>query len=256
MRFAAIVEYDGTGFNGWQVQPNAPTVQLEVEKALSQLYGESIRVVASGRTDTGVHARGQVIHFDAPERYPPKTIRSAINHFLDERVSLVYVKEVEESFHARFSARRKKYLYRLISAETRPAIGRQYVHFTSEPLDLAAMREAARLFVGEVDFRPFASEPDRGASCIRLMHSAEVILVGNHEYDFSFVASGFLYNLVRSLVGTLLAVGRGRMTAADVGRIICEGDRSEVPPLAPPQGLSLQWVEYDGHPDLQRKEVE
>jgi tRNA pseudouridine38-40 synthase len=252
-RYAAIVEYDGTGLGGWQIQPNSDTLQARLEAALQRLYGEPMRVTASGRTDAGVHARGQVVHFDAPGRYHLFEMISAINHFLDERMALHYLREVAPGFHARFDAVRKEYSYTVLVTPVRPVFGRDFAWHLREPLSVERMAAAIAVLAGDVDVAPFTSEPSRCATTVRHFFRADVAALQDGQIEFRFCANGFLYNLVRALVGTLVAIGREKLDTTDFARIIRDGDRSAVPGLAPPQGLVLEWVEYEGYPDLKRK---
>lgn len=246
-RLAATVAYDGTGFQGWQVQPGARTVQEEIERAFERLCGgKRPRIHGSGRTDTGVHARGQVFHVD-PERktpYPPQKWLEALNGVLPPDIRIMDVRTVPAEFHARFDAVEKEYRYRI---DTRPVVPPD-LRFTRCPcrrtLDVEAMRAGAELLRGEHDFLSFSAS--RGAperTTVRDLRRLEVV-EEDEGLTLVAVADGFLYKMVRQLAGALLRVGSGELSLAELGDLVEVPERTHLAPTAPPQGLFLWNVRY------------
>ncbi len=255
--------YDGTGYVGWQVQPNGDSVQAAVEGAIQRLTGIPSRVVAAGRTDSGVHAIGQVANFSTDSEIPCGNIQSGLQHFLPDDIVVVDVDEVDESFHATYSATAKWYRYVIHNARpAHPFLGR-YAWQYEAPLDVAAMHEAARALVGTHDFRAFETQFPNRATSVRTIHRLDV---ARHDQfstwalsprsdepatvDGAFVwidvaADGFLYNMVRAIAGTLVQVGRGRLDARDVAALLTDGSRSDAGETAPACGLYLLQVDYD-----------
>lgn len=235
------LEYDGTGFSGWQVQRKERTVQGVLEEALGRLLGERIRVVGAGRTDAGVHALGQVANFKTENPMPAGRIERALEGMLPEDVAVRKVEEVPPDFHARFSAKARRYRYKIYLR--RKAVGRQYGWFVPYKLDLRRMEEAAGEILGEHDFSAFciaSSVPERPICKV----SEAGWSVGDGEVQFEMVADRFLHGMVRLLVGTMVEVGRGKLPVDAVGRALASGDRKFVGPSAPPCGLFLVEVMY------------
>ena len=195
-RFAGIVEYEGTGFGGWQIQPNSDTIQERIEKALEDLFTCSIRIQGSGRTDAGVHSLGQVFHFDAPDKYSTEAITNALNIRLDKQIAVTKLLSVHKDFHARFDAVRKEYVYRISTRRIRPVFSRKISWNFSQELSLEKMRAAADFFLGGVDFRIFTTEAHKKDNTIRDIEYIEV-KEQNGIIEISFCSKGFLYNLVR-----------------------------------------------------------
>ncbi len=256
--------YDGTNYVGWQVQPNGPTVQAAVERAIHKLTGESIRLLAAGRTDSGVHALGQVANFHTACTIPVEKFRPALEQFLPDDIAIRESAEVPAEFHATHWAIRKRYRYVIMTRDKRhPFLRNSVVRFT-QPLDVAAMQQAADELVGTHDFRCFESQFGSRASSVRTVMEATFgrhaewpvwertdSLAGPPQPQsagdflwFDIVADGFLYNMVRAIVGTLLKVGRGRWQPADIRRIIAGQDRSQAGETAPAHGLYLVKVDY------------
>lgn len=242
----AVLEYEGTAYLGWQRQPQGPTVQEVLEEALARLVGRRVPVVGSGRTDAGVHALGQVANFRVVSRIPTERFAAALNAHLPGDVAVLEVTEVPWGFHARRDARWKHYRYTLLCRPSRPALERGRVYHVPLPLDLEAMRAAARILVGRHDFRAFAAaDPHRRRrSTVREMGRAAVTRVGERVH-LDFVASGFLYRMVRTLAGTLLEVGLGKRPPASVAELLAGAPRAAAGPSLPPRGLTLVAVHYD-----------
>lgn len=245
-RFLCRVAYDGGAFHGFARQPGGiASVQGTLEEGLSRLYGEPIRVTGAGRTDVGVHAECQAIHFDAPVRIPPERIPYALNRLLPEALAVRGAWRVRDRFHARRDALWKRYRYLIWRDPLPHPLWRGRAWHLPGPLDLEAMRRAARLLEGEHDFRSFqvAGRPVRSAR--RHLRRLEVGAAGPFLWIWA-EADGFLYKMVRSLVGTLVEVGRGGLAADGVAAILAAQDRRRAGPTAPGCGLSLHWVEYGG----------
>lgn len=235
------LEYDGTNFSGWQVQKEGRTVQGVLEEALGRLLGERIRVVGAGRTDAGVHALGQVANFKTESLVPVGGIKMALNGLLPEDVAVREVAEVPPDFHARFSARTRRYRYNIYLR--RRAVGRQYGWFVPYELELRRMEEAACAILGEHDFRAFciaSSVPKRSVCRV----SEAGWSVGDGEVHFDIVADRFLHSMVRLLVGTMVEIGRGKLPVDVMGKALASGDKAFVGPSAPPCGLFLVEVMY------------
>ncbi|MBQ7642940.1 MAG: tRNA pseudouridine(38-40) synthase TruA [Clostridia bacterium] len=243
MRIKITVGYDGTEYCGWQIQPNGDTVQEEIEKALKKLTGEDIRVTGSGRTDSGVHATGQVAHFDTNSSVPPEKFKEALNALLPPDIKIFRSEEVGEGFHARFSAKKKTYIYKMYPSDCeRPTERRYAVRIRPNP-DIAAMDKAAGYLVGEHDFKCFLSSDSSVESTVRTVFSAKVYEEGD-GIAFEICGNGFLYNMVRIIAGTLVAVGEGNIPPEEMKEIISSGDRKRAGKTMPPEGLTLKSVEY------------
>lgn len=238
-----VVEYDGSGFSGWQRQPGHPSVQGALETAVRRVTGRRAAVCASGRTDAGVHAEGQVASFRTASTIPADRFRDALNAHLPEGVAVVESDEAPTSFHPRKAARSKLYRYEILNRPSRPALDRARLWWVRVPLDVPAMRRAARALVGRRDFRSFASEADRYGSTVRTIRSLRISAAGD-RLRVEVEGDGFLYNMVRAIVGTLVQVGRGKMAPAEVKRIVAARDRAQAGPTAPAAGLTLVRVDF------------
>jgi tRNA pseudouridine38-40 synthase len=238
-----VLEYDGSNFVGWQQQARGRTVEGEVKKALRSIVGRDTTVYAAGRTDAGAHAEGQVANFHTDGRISPQRLVAALNARLPEDVAVLSAEEVGEDFHARYSARWRRYRYRYLDRPSRPALERGRCWHVRGPLDLEAMSEAARALTGKHDWSSFcaASEPADGR--VREMRSARVTRNGD-VVELELVAEGFLRGLARSLAGALAEVGRGRRPPEWVGEVLHARDRRQAPRTAPAQGLTLVEVIY------------
>ncbi|NLE45493.1 MAG: tRNA pseudouridine(38-40) synthase TruA [Chloroflexi bacterium] len=242
MRVRAIVAYDGTDYCGFQRQTEAPTVQQALEHALEQVTRETSTVLAAGRTDSGVHAEGQVIAFDTAWRHGLDDLQRALNAVLPQDIAVREVAEVPQSFHPRYSARSRSYRYSIYNSSVRDPISRRYSLHVARPLDLAAMRLAAATLVGEHDFAAFG-QPPKGSVTIRRVERVEWSAELPWLF-FTIEANAFLFRMVRSVVGTLLEVGLGRLHVDEFGGILASKDRSQAGPTAPPHGLCLMEVTY------------
>jgi len=243
-----LLEYDGTDFSGWQVQPGRRTVQGVLEDKLSQLLEEDISLIGSGRTDAGVHACGQVANARTTTRHALTTIQRALNALLPEDISVRQAWEAPVDFHARFSAIRRDYRYLLLLEPWRSPRWRRYAVHVPEALDLAAMDEAARGLIGVHDFAAFGSTTDGPTirECF-LATCRESRRDGLRFAVIDLAASGFLRHMVRTIVGTLLLVGRGALAPEAIAVILASRDRAQAGPTAPPHGLYLMSVTYPEH---------
>jgi tRNA pseudouridine38-40 synthase len=238
-----LLAYDGSRFHGWQRQEGFPSVQAGLEDALLALVGERVAVIGAGRTDTGVHALGQVASFHVETRLADERLLFALNAHLPEGLVARALETCGDAFHAQKDARGKRYAY-LVRTETFPLpIGRGHWHWVMDPLDLGAMRAAARHFVGRHDFGALASAGSPRKSNERRIRSLH-LLVRRHGFALVVEGDGFLYNMVRTIAGTLIDVGRGKLGAREVGEILRSRDRREAGPTAPPSGLYLASVLY------------
>ncbi len=238
------VAYDGTAYCGWQVQPNQPTIQGTIEAALAQIEGSHVRLHGSGRTDAGVHALEQVASFELGNPIPAENLCKAMNRLLPEAIRVLAVEPAAAGFHARHSARAKHYEYRIWRGQICPPFLSRYAYALPYRLDEPAMSEAAERFAGRHDFRSLAAH-DGGEkeSTIRTIFSSEL----QRDADllvYRVHGSGFLYHMVRNIVGTLLDVGRGNLRPGDVDRILAAKTRSAAGPTVPARGLFLVKVEY------------
>ncbi len=234
------IEYDGTDFSGWQVQPGVRTVQQTVEQGLQELLGESISLISAARTDAGVHALGQVANFHTYSTLPPETIKRGLNSLLPRDVVIRQVEEVEPEFHARFSATWKRYRYRI--AKRKKAIGRDYLWYPKYKLDVGRMQQASDILVGTYDFTSFCSGNSETKTHIcRVMQCR---WQEGEDISFEIQADRFLQHMVRTIVGTMVEVGRGRLPVEEIGRILEAKDRRQAGPTAPAKGLCLLEVGY------------
>lgn len=252
-RYALLIEYDGTPFNGWQRQYGGqPTVQAAIEAALAKLEPGPHTIAAAGRTDTGVHATGQVATVDLPRDWDPFRLMGALNHHIRPHpVSILDLRRVADDFHARFSALERRYLFRLTARRAPMALDKNRVWRVLDPLDLAAMQEAAGHLIGKHDFTTFRSTLCQAKSPVKTLDqldiSAHPVDCGT-EYRFTLRARSFLHNQVRSIVGTLHRVGSGGWAPSQVKTALEARDRAACGPVCPPQGLYLTGVGYDHDP--------
>ncbi|HLF95069.1 MAG TPA: tRNA pseudouridine(38-40) synthase TruA [Planctomycetota bacterium] len=242
-----VVEYDGTRFSGWQLQKDKPTIQGELQRAAEEITKRKTLVVGSGRTDAGVHAEGQVANFHTTSPIPARKWPEALNAHLPPEIAVVSAEEVPLDFHAQYKATSKKYRYRLLNRAARSALERDRSHLVKAPLDLAKMAEAAASLVGTHDFRSFGSEMSKKGNTVRTVFSVDVTPRGP-IVEILVHGDGFLYNQVRSMVGTLLQVGLGSRPAAWVKEVLEARDRSKAGANVPAKGLTLVEVKYDGKP--------
>ena len=235
--------YDGTRYRGWQRLPNREdTIQGKLETALSRILGEPIEVSGSGRTDAGVHARGQVANFHCESAMPPEEILQNLRRYLPEDIGIYSCKEVSPRFHARLNAREKTYCYRIWNSNAPCVFARRFVAVMSEKLDMEAMKQAAGLLLGKHDFSAFCGNNKMKKSTVRELYAIEISRRGE-EIQLRFTGNGFLYNMVRIMAGTLIEVGRGQRRPEDIPDLF-GGKREQAGFLAPAQGLCLEEVEY------------
>lgn len=243
-RFKLTLEYDGRPFVGWQRQDNGPSVQQTLETAVHAFSGESVRVEGAGRTDAGVHASGQVAHLDIEKAMTAAQIQGALNHHLKPwPVAVLTVEAVGPDFHARFSATRRCYRYRILNRRARPALLDGQVWHVKRPLEVERMQEAARHLIGRHDFSTFRHVACQARSPVKTLDLLAVERVGD-IIELHAMARSFLHHQVRSMVGTLELVGAGRWTPAMVGEALAARDRRALGFNAPPDGLTLTRVEY------------
>lgn len=243
-RYKCILTYDGTGFSGYQIQPNKRTVQSVLEEALMKIHkGKPVKVTGSGRTDAGVHAKGQVIHFDSPIAIPEDRWVVALNSLLPDDLSILLVEKAKESFHARFDTIGKEYRYYLYLSNKRDPFLRNYAFRYPYPLNFAAIKEASSFLLGTHDFTSFCSAKTEVVDKVRTINEID-FSVENDLFIFRFKGNGFLYNMVRILVGTLLEVGSGTISPQDIPLILEKRDRSFAGKTAPAHGLYLWEVFY------------
>lgn len=243
-RYKITLEYDGAGFVGWQRQDNGLGVQQVLEEAIERFCGQTLTTFAAGRTDSGVHALGQVVHFDLERAHPPDTVRDALNFHLKPAAATVLEAEaVGEDFHARLSARQRVYRYRIVNRAAALTLERGRAWGVSAPLDAGAMAEAARVLVGRHDFTTFRATACQASSPVKTLDALEVERAGD-EIRIEARARNFLHHQVRNFVGTLERVGVGKWTADDVQAALEARDRAAGGPTAPASGLYLVEVVY------------
>jgi tRNA pseudouridine38-40 synthase len=242
-RIKITIEYDGTRYSGWQKQPNELTIQGEIEKAIENSIGEKVEVFGSGRTDAGVHALGQTAHFDLVSPVPTEKLAMILNNALPDDIVVKDAVEVDENFHARFSIKKKCYQYRILNRTQKDAFLANRVCFIKYPLDISKMKEAAKLIEGKHDFQGFCSAQTQATNFEREVFSIDV----HREGDFVYVdvcGSGFLYNMVRIIVGTMVDYALDKLTKEDIINALEDGDRAKSGQTLPPQGLYLKETIY------------
>ena len=240
-----LVQYVGTRFAGWQVQPGRPTVQGVLEDRIGRMLGETVRIAGAGRTDAGVHARGQVANFATASRIPIEGLVRGLNARLPIDIAVPRVDEAAPSFHSRADARSKEYRYRITRREVVSPFEAPFVVAVRGPLDVAAMRAAAAAVLGVHDFTSFCPADSPIEDRTRTLTLSEIAESGP-EIEYRVVGDGFLRHMVRTLAGTLLMAGRGRLDPADLPRILQAKDRRRAGPVAPAHGLILERVDYAG----------
>jgi tRNA pseudouridine38-40 synthase len=239
-----VLEYDGSAFAGWQLQPRRRTVEAELRRALSRLPGAESRLQAAGRTDAGAHALGQVAGFQFSGGVPVSRLAAALNAWLPEDVSVLSAEAVPDGFHPRFSARWRSYRYRYLDRPTRPAVGRQYCWQVPRRLDVELMREGAKHLVGRHDWTSFCSAAEPARERVRELREATVARRGRYV-ELELVAEGFLRGLARGIAGALAEVGSGRRPPGWVAELLAARDRRQAPRTAPARGLTLMEVIYE-----------
>lgn len=244
MRIALRLEYDGSHFCGWQSQPSGCGVQDALERAVSQIAGETVRVIAAGRTDTGVHAAAQVVHFDTLADRPESAWVRGVNALLPESVAVLWAAIVPEEFHARFSAQSRRYRYVLLNHPVRPALQARKMGWFHVPLDVEKMHESARFLLGEHDFSAFRAAECQAKTPVKHIYRADIARHGDFIV-FDFHANAFLHHMVRNMVGCLVYVGKGKHDPAWLKGILDSRDRHLAAPTFAPDGLYLAGIEYD-----------
>ncbi len=240
--------YDGTRYSGWQrLGGETETLQGRIEAVLTRLLEEPVEIAGSGRTDAGVHARGQVASFHTKKTMAPEKLMAQLNHYLPGDITVLKMEVADDRFHARYNAVKKVYRYQVWNAPLQNPMERRYRHHVPEPLDLKAMREAAALLLGTHDFSAFTSMKSKKKSAVRTLHEITIASKGA-EMDITFIGDGFLHHMVRILTSTLLEVGAGRLELEQVTEVLSGKDRSKGSPLIPPQGLILWAVDYGDGP--------
>ena len=250
MNYKLTIQYDGTDFHGWQVQENDRTIQGELERVIGTLEDDEVKVIGSGRTDAGVHAEGQIANVVLHRPFTPDRLRNAINGNLWRDIRIMKVEEAPAEFHSRFSAVEKTYIYRIVNAPVMSPFLRRFALHESRPLDLGAMTAASRLLLGEHDWTAFSSARSDGEGRIRTVTDCVIESHWDARASAAVIevrisANGFLRYMVRSIVGTLLEVGRGEKDSDTIQTAIINGDRSLAGKTAPAHGLSLLRVKYD-----------
>lgn len=242
-RVLLVIQYDGTDYHGFQQQPGLPTIQRELELALTRVLGEEIAVTAAGRTDAGVHGLGQAVAFDTSNPIPMGNLARALNDALPQAIGVVSADQVDAEFHPRYDAKARRYSYRILNRELRSPFINRYAWHVPEPLDVPMMRAAAEKLVGTHDFAAFCASGGSAEDTVRTMRRLEVEAEGE-LVEMRLEADGFLYMMVRIMVGTLVKVGHRDLSPEEVGRILDSRERRRAGPTAPPQGLSLVKVIY------------
>lgn len=238
------IEYDGTLFNGWQKQENQRTVEGELEKSIKKATGEDVKILASGRTDRGVHAYGQVANFMTDSTIPGDRFLYALNDKLPDDISIKSSEEVHRSFHARYSAHRKTYRYIILNEDIRSPIYRNYAYQVKHKLDFKSMKKAIHHFVGRQDFSAFVPYKSNIDKNIRTVYDVRLLKKDDSSIELEIDGNGFLHNMVRIIVGTLVEVGHGRRSPESVADIISGKDRAKAGHTAPAEGLYLLKVFY------------
>jgi tRNA pseudouridine38-40 synthase len=245
MRYRVTVEYDGGPFSGWQRQENGPSVQAALEQAVFKLSAEQVTVTGAGRTDAGVHALGQVAHFDLEKTFAPEKLRDALNyHLRPDPVAVLDAQIVTPEFHARFSAISRVYLYRILNRRAPPVLERGHVWHVARTLDADAMQAGARHLTGEHDFTTFRAAECQAQSPVKTLDTLSVRRAGE-EIHIEAKARSFLHHQIRSFAGTLKLVGEGKWHPREVASALAARDRSRCGPVAPPDGLCLVRVGYE-----------
>lgn len=242
--YKIIVQYDGTRYKGWQVQKSTDmTIQGKIQAVLSEMTGQEIEVIGSGRTDAGVHAYGQVANFHLPEHFSQEAVLEYLNHYLPMDIAVLNIEEVDERFHARYHAMSKTYVYRIHTSMIPNVFERKYMYTYTEPLDIGKMREAAKYLMGTHDFMAFCGNKKMKKSTVRTVTSID-IQEKESEIQISYTGDGFLQQMIRIMTGTLIEVGNGTKRVEDISRILESKVRENAGYTVPAEGLILHNVIY------------
>ncbi|NGX38870.1 MAG: tRNA pseudouridine synthase A [Chlamydiae bacterium] len=245
-KYKLLISYDGTQYSGWQIQPNAKSIQALIQETLATILREDTPIAGSGRTDSGVHAHGQVAHFSTSVHFDLKKLLHSLNGILPPDIRILSLQETTPNFHARYSATSKVYRYHLEIAPVSSPFTRLYSYHLPYPIDLPKLKNSTKEFLGTHDFTSFSNEAHRGSAsknAIRTIHRLD-LLEENGNIILEFEADGFLYKMVRNIVGTLLDVARGALSQEEISTILAAKDRRKAPTCAPPHGLFLVKVHY------------
>jgi len=242
--FKLTIEYDGSAYHGWQCQKNIPTIQAAIETALATMTGQHARIRGSGRTDAGVHARGQVASFECCTRLDAEAFQHGLNSLLPPDIVICDCRLVDNRFHAQYDAQSKRYRYRIVNQPLPLAIGRQYVWWIRRPLDLDAMQQACACLAGRHDFKAFEGSGSPRRHSLRTIYEAELTRGRHNRIEFYIRGSGFLKFMVRNIVGTLVEIGLGKYPATECQSILNSRDRGRAGQTAPACGLCLLEVFY------------
>ncbi len=245
------IEYDGTNYHGWQTQrlktasakQTVKTIQETIEKVLKKILREKIKIFASGRTDAGVHARGQMANFKTAKKIPLKKIKTALNSLLPPDIRIKSISRISNDFHARYSAKSKVYRYTILNQSDNHVFTRNYAMHVLKPLNVALMQREAKVLLGKRDFKSFQASDKRQGKSIRTMKKIRIKKQNNFVF-VDFEADGFLYNMVRNIVGTLVKIGKGKLPAGSLKKILALKNRKYAGPPAPAKGLCLEKVKY------------
>lgn len=237
------ISYDGTRYSGWERKMDRDTIQGRLEQVLMRMCDHEINVISAGRTDAGVHAAGMTANVHMETDMTVEEIHGYVNRYLPDDICVMEVSQVSDRFHARYNAKSKTYIYSCYAGANKPVFNRKYVYILDYIPDINNMRRAAEYMTGEHDFASFCTNSSKKKSTVRVVDRIEIIRTGS-ELQFLFHGNGFLYNMVRIMVGTLLKIGKGELSPEDVNRILESRKRSEAGPTAPAQGLRLESVEY------------
>jgi tRNA pseudouridine38-40 synthase len=241
--FKAVIQYDGTNYSGWQIQPNRVTIQGTLQQILHKITEEKVTIHASGRTDAGVHALGQVASFKMEKVMKASSLQSALNSLLPQDIRIIHLDEAPDEFNAQYNANNKEYQYQIFTGKVlSPFLYRYFYHLPVE-LDITEMKKAAEKFIGEHDFSAFKSAESTCKNYIRKVSQSDIVSNKDIIY-YIVVANGFMHYMVRTMVGTLIEVGRGKITAEQIEKIITSKNRAKAGATAPPQGLFLIKVNY------------
>ena len=242
--YKITIQYDGTRYKGWQVQKSTDmTIQGKIQDVLRAMAGQEIEVIGSGRTDAGVHAYGQVANFHLPAHFSSKEVLEYLNHYLPMDIAVLDIEEVDERFHARYHATSKTYVYRIHTSAIPNVFERKYMYTYTEPLDVAAMKAAAKLMLGTHDFAAFCGNKKMKKSTVRTVTDIAIVEKEN-EIQISYTGDGFLQQMIRIMTGTLIEVGNGTKRVEDIVSILESKTRERAGYTVPAEGLALKHVEY------------